>query len=157
MILPVIGTVLVAGALFVMLGYWIMVRWDHGLEGESYPPWFTDLDDTSWQRALAPNASGRVGLGPNTPVRVCGAAGEQAYLSSLTCDADPPTIPFPDPFAAAGARKEHLRPLLYPRIVDRYEVPCAGATVDLYLSPYHCKGEMTEEVPSGFVPRFEGG
>lgn len=123
-----------------------------GGAGERFPPWYTNLADTSWQLALEPNADDKLGLGPNHPVRVCGAAGQQAYLASLRCTGG--ADPFPDPFAATAARKEHLRPLIYPRIVDRYEVPCGAGTVDLYVSPYHCSGGHTVQVPPGFEPRY---
>lgn len=156
LILPLAGTIAVTLALFGTMQYWMCVELDRGAGEDHYPPWFNNLDDTSWQRELAPNASAKLGLDPNQPVRVCGASGEHAYLASLRCAGEPVVDPLPDPFSAAGARKEHLRPLLYPRIVDRYEVLCGTTTVSLYLSPYHCSGGEDDQVPAGFVPRFGG-
>jgi hypothetical protein len=152
------ATALLGGVAMAWLGYWVAVRAgvDDG-EAASFPPWFLDPDDPSWQLSLTPNEHTSLGRKASRPVRVCGVHGEQAYLASVRCaaaDAHPVTAPFDSPFAAAEAPRESEATALGLHYVDRVEVPCPAGKVPLYLSPYHCDGEPTGEVPAGFVPRF---
>ncbi len=146
--------VLLTVALLAMLFSWGLVQMQPDRNTLSYPAWFMDPEDTSWQLRLAANSDPGLGLSVSDPVRLCGPSEEHAYLASLNCAADPPVPVFEDPFAAVAAKRETVQPLGLGRCVDRFEVQCGAETRDLYLSPYRCKGKATTEVPAGFLPRF---
>ena len=153
----VAGTLVALGtvALFAMLAAWILsLRPPAHAEHESFPAWYTDPFDTSWQTALEPASGLSVGASAGRPVRVCGVDGEQAYLASLLCESDPSVPPFDDPFSVMDATRETIQRAFRARAVDRFEVPCPAGPVDVFLSPYHCGDGETSEAPAGFVPRF---
>ncbi len=158
LLLLLVATVLLGGVAMAWLGYWVAVRTDGDTdELATLPPWFLDPDDMSWQSPLTANAHAGLGLKAARPVRVCGVLEEQAYLASLRCaatDGHPAQVPFDSPFAAAEAKRESVATPLGLHYVDRIEVPCPSGKVPLHLSPYHCRGETTTEVPAGFEPRF---
>lgn len=139
----------------VWLGYWLVVIEAGPDDVSDYPSWYLDPLDSSWQRALTPNADAALGGRASRPVRVCGAVGEQTYLASLACDESTPA--FDSPFAAAEARRESIATPLGMRFVDRFEVPCPAGKVHVYMSPYECDGKPTTEAAAGFLPRFLGG
>jgi len=143
-----------AGAV-LWLGYWLVTLHTFG-DGPaaSLPPWYTDPLDVSWQVSLEPNATSDLGLRSSHPVEVCGVLAQQAYLASIACDADPAAVPFTSPFDVSSAKRESVPAPFGFRYVDRFEVPCPGRSVQLFLSPYRCRGESTRQVPEGFVPRF---
>ncbi len=145
-------------ALFTMLSLWVLsLREPAESASEAYPGWYTDPFDTSWQVGLGAAPGLGPGLSSSRPVRVCGVHGELAYLASLLCEGDPTTPPFVDPFAVLDAERETVQRAFRARAVDRYEVPCASGPVEVFLSPYHCEGDVTGRVPPGFVPRFPVG
>ncbi len=146
-------------ALFAMLGGWALAIHLPGQHPqESFPDWYTDPFDTSWQLPLAPAGGAGPGRSMRRPVKVCGVHGEQAYLASLLCADEARTPPFVDPFEVMDATRETQQRAFRARAVDRYEVTCPGGVQDVFLSPYHC-GEEEEagRVPEGFVPRFPAG
>ena len=145
----------VAAGLFGMLVSWLFALRAPEVRGtDSYPDWYTDPFDTSWQQPLASPAVGGLGLSSFRPVQVCGVHGEQAYLASLLCEGEPSAPPFPDPFAVLDATRETVQRAFRSKAVDRYEVPCAAGPVIVYLSPYHCERGATPRTPQGFEPRF---
>jgi hypothetical protein len=158
--LLVAGTLVALGtiALFAMLAAWsLSIRLPVHAEQESFPAWYTDPFDTSWQVTLEPAPGSPIGASAGRPVRVCGVVGEQAYLASLLCESDPLTPPFADPFSVMDATRETTQRAFRARAIDRYEVPCPAGVVDVFLSPYHCGEGETGEAPAGFVPRFAAG
>ncbi|MBZ0121003.1 MAG: hypothetical protein K8H88_28670 [Sandaracinaceae bacterium] len=52
-----------------------------------------------------------------------------------------------DPERGAAARRGNVGPGDDGHIVDLYEVPCPGGTVEVYVDAYHCAGQDTEVDP----------
>lgn len=147
---------LLTGAMFTMLALWVwsLAAPTRAAE-EIFPAWYTDPFDRSWQVPLEPASGSGIGTSALRPILVCGVYGEQAYLASLLCE--DAAAPFEDPFVVMDAERETVQRAFRARAVDRYQVPCGGAKVPLYLSPYHCDEQATEKVPAGFVPRYPAG
>jgi len=76
-------------------------------------------------------------------------------LASIACPGNPPVAPFDTPFDVSSAPREPVPAPLGFRFVDRFEVACPGGSQHLFLSPYHCRGDVTQQAPGGFVPRFQ--
>ncbi len=149
---------MLAGAMFTMLVVWVWVLGSPAEQGEeTFPAWYTDPFDQSWQVKLAPAAGGGLGTSAMRPIRVCGVSGEQAYLASLLCEDSAAPPPFDDPFVVMDAKREAVQRAFRTRAVDRYEVTCGSDTVTVFLSPYHCDETVTASVPPGFVPRYPAG
>lgn len=141
--------------LVLWLGFWLAtVHTRTGDPSVDFPPWYTDPLDATWQQILESNTSADLGRRAVRPVKVCGVLAEQAYLASIVCPGDPPAAPFAAPFDVSSAVRESVPTPLGFRYVDRFDVPCPTGTVHLFLSPYQCRGEPTQQAPDGFAPRF---
>jgi len=72
-----------------------------------------------------------------TPVEVCGARGQIAWLLRSRCSDG--TAPFVDPRRAHGSRAGNVGSGgRCGRVVDLYKVVCPKKTHSIYISLYHC-------------------
>jgi hypothetical protein len=72
-----------------------------------------------------------------TPVEVCGARGQIAWLLRARCPGG--NAAFTDSRAAHRSRAGNVGPGgRCGKIVDLYKVPCPGKTYSIYMSLYHC-------------------
>jgi len=72
-----------------------------------------------------------------TPVEVCGARGQVAWLLRARCPGG--TAPFTDGRTAHGSRAGNVGSGgRCGKVVDLYKVPCPGKTYSIFMSLYHC-------------------
>jgi len=72
-----------------------------------------------------------------TPVEVCGARGQIAWLLRARCPGG--GAPFTDGRTAHRSRTGNVGPGgRCGKVVDLYKVPCPGKTFSIFMSLYHC-------------------